>query len=108
MEVLEAGSRWVALGWSLDGSTATHYVIQFHREHHSSPAGPSPPPLWYNVTVSGGSHHSKLTGLDPATTYTVRVLPANEVGVGPASEPVSAQTLQEGESPFTYQTTVLI
>lgn len=71
-------------------------------------AGAPPPPpsqqLWYNVTVSATSglqgapsRTAKLTGLEPATIYAVRVLAANEVGVGPASEPVTAQTLQEGE-----------
>ncbi|KAJ1524379.1 hypothetical protein ONE63_010879 [Megalurothrips usitatus] len=96
VEVLEAGSRWLSLGWSPEGSGATHHVLQFRRDP-SGTAGPADSPTpWYNVTVSGGSgRYAKLSGLDPATAYVVRVLAANEVGVGPPSEPVAAQTLQE-------------
>ncbi|XP_034236273.1 Down syndrome cell adhesion molecule-like protein Dscam2 [Thrips palmi] len=107
LEVLEAGSRWLSLGWAVDGSGATHHVIQFRREPSSASdasaadnsvvsATPPQPQPWYNVTVPGGGQRSaKVTGLDPATTYAIRVLAANEVGVGPPGSPVTAQTLQE-------------
>ncbi|XP_052126797.1 cell adhesion molecule Dscam2-like isoform X3 [Frankliniella occidentalis] len=115
VEVLEAGSRWLTLGWVPDRAGATHHVIQFRRELPPTPrvlspsaGGPeigdaSPPGAagqqWYNVTVSGAGagagRPAKLTGLEPATVYAVRLLAANEVGVGPPSDTVTAQTLQE-------------
>lgn len=109
VEVVEVGSRWLSLVWAVDGSGATHHVIQFRREPSSAvdadsgAAAALPPQIaqhsaWHNVTVQGGGQRAaRVTALEPATTYAVRVLAANEVGVGPPSSPVTAQTLQEGQ-----------
>ncbi|KAK3933321.1 Down syndrome cell adhesion molecule-like protein Dscam2, partial [Frankliniella fusca] len=120
VEVLDAGSRWLLLGWLPDRVGVTHHVIQFRRELPLPPPSPiaevssnaldavvvpgAAAQPWYNVTVtgseavgsgSGASRTAKLTGLEPAVVYAVRLLAANEVGVGPPSQIVTAQTLQE-------------
>lgn len=61
----------------------------------------------YNFTsVSGdgedGSGDILLNGLEKYTRYTLVVQAFNEVGVGPLSEPVNAQTMEDGTFKFIF------
>jgi len=59
----------------------------------------SPESLWQNMTVSSDSRTARLSGLRPATAYFMRVIAANEVGLGaPSHPPLLALTTQEGKS----------
>jgi len=58
----------------------------------------SPESLWQNVTAGADSRTGRLSGLRPATAYLMRVIAANEVGLGaPSHPPLLALTTQEGE-----------
>lgn len=59
----------------------------------------------YNFTsINGdgedGTGEILLNGLSKYTRYTLTVQAYNEVGVGPLSEPVSAQTMEDGKLKF--------
>lgn len=62
----------------------------------------NPPYNFTSVTgdaeEGGGELH--LTGLRPYTRYTLVVQAYNQVGPGPLSEPLSVQTLEDGEFDF--------
>lgn len=67
----------------------------------------------YNFTsVNGdgedGSGEMLLNGLAKYTRYTLVVQAFNEIGVGPLSEPVSAQTMEDGESLYSLKVPVNI
>ena len=51
------------------------------------------------VNTSGEeSRHHVLTGLTPYTNYSVQVAAVNDGGTGPYSNPLTVETLQDGES----------
>lgn len=59
----------------------------------------------YNFTsVNGdgedGTGEMLLNGLSKYTRYTLVIQAFNEVGIGPLSEPVSAQTMEDGKCTF--------
>ncbi|KAJ8871661.1 hypothetical protein PR048_027988 [Dryococelus australis] len=92
VEIQEVGSRWLNVAWGPPFSShapISHYVLQFQ-----AGAGGA----WSNVTTGGSARSARLAGLRPSTSYVVRLLAVNEVGISPASKAVAATTLQEGLS----------
>ncbi|XP_070184378.1 cell adhesion molecule DSCAM-like, partial [Littorina saxatilis] len=95
LEVVNVGSRSVTLRWikPFDGnSPLLSYTLQYKNETD----------VWQgvlaNVTVPAVQPQATVPGLFPAFTYHIRVIANNSIGVSPASEVVTATTLEEAPS----------
>lgn len=87
VNVLEAGSRWLRLNWTVDTSDNTHFIIQFRPMHES---------IWYNFTISDSFYNYQIENLLPNTLYLIKVIAVNEIGRSKPSTDIMAKTLQEG------------
>lgn len=87
VNVLEAGSRWLRLNWTVDTNDNTHFIIQFRPMHENT---------WYNFTISDSFNNYQIENLLPNTLYLIKVIAVNEIGRSKPSIDIMAKTLQEG------------
>ncbi|GLG97350.1 Down syndrome cell adhesion molecule-like protein Dscam2, partial [Gryllus bimaculatus] len=95
LRVLDQSSRRVTVAWTpaQDGnSPITRYLIRYSPMKDAW-AGPS-----LETVVEGGQSSALLAGLQPATTYSVRVLAENTLGPGAASNELLVRTAEEAPS----------
>lgn len=91
VKIIEAGSRWLKLNWTMDYAGDTNYIIQYRPMHES---------VWYNFTLPKSNSNYKVETLLPNTLYLLKVIAVNEIGKSKASIEVTAKTLQEGKVLF--------
>ena len=87
--MLEAGSRWLRLNWTIESNDNTHFIIQYRPMHENG---------WYNFTIPASFENYQIEALLPNTAYVVKVIAVNEIGRSKPSADITAKTLQEGTS----------
>ncbi|GLG97357.1 Protein turtle [Gryllus bimaculatus] len=95
LRVLDQSSRRVTIAWApaQDGnSPITRYLVRYNKIKNAW-AGPI-----LETVVEGGQSSALLAGLQPATTYSVRVLAENTLGPGAASNELLVRTAEEAPS----------
>ncbi|XP_055593967.1 cell adhesion molecule Dscam2 isoform X17 [Uranotaenia lowii] len=92
LKVLDKSGRTVQLSWAkpYDGnSPLKRYIIEFKRSRGT----------WDNdvdrVIVPGHTNEAQVQKLSPATTYNIRIVAENEIGVSDSSEVVTIITAEE-------------
>lgn len=92
LKVLDKSGRTVQISWAkpYDGnSDIKRYIIEFKRSRGS----------WENdvdkVIVPGHTNDAQIQKLSPATTYHIRILAENEIGMSDSSEVVTIITAEE-------------
>lgn len=92
LKVLDKSGRSVQLNWATpyDGnSKLIRYIIEFKRSRGT----------WENdidrVIVPGHTNEAQVQKLSPATTYNIRIVAENEIGVSDSSEVVTIITAEE-------------
>ncbi|XP_040165862.1 Down syndrome cell adhesion molecule-like protein Dscam2 isoform X13 [Anopheles arabiensis] len=95
LKVLDKSGRTVQLSWAkpYDGnSPLKRYIIEFKRSRGS----------WENdidrVIVPGDTNEAQVQKLSPATTYNIRIVAENEIGVSDPSDVVTIITAEEAPS----------
>ncbi|XP_055624208.1 cell adhesion molecule Dscam2 isoform X50 [Toxorhynchites rutilus septentrionalis] len=95
LKVLDKSGRTVQLSWAkpYDGlSPLKRYIIEFKRSRGT----------WDNdvdrVIVPGHTNEAQVQKLSPATTYNIRIVAENEIGVSDSSEVVTIITAEEAPS----------
>nr|XP_029721290.1 Down syndrome cell adhesion molecule-like protein Dscam2 isoform X11 [Aedes albopictus] len=95
LKVLDKSGRTVQLSWAkpYDGnSPLKRYIIEFKRSRGT----------WENdvdrVIVPGHTNEAQVQKLSPATTYNIRIVAENEIGVSDSSEVVTIITAEEAPS----------
>ncbi|XP_052873092.1 cell adhesion molecule Dscam2 [Anopheles cruzii] len=95
LKVLDKSGRTVQLSWAkpYDGnSPLKRYIIEFKRSRGS----------WENdidrVIVPGDTNEAQVQKLSPATTYNIRIVAENEIGVSDPSDVVTIITAEEQPS----------
>lgn len=92
LKVLDKSGRSVQLSWAkpFDGNAEIkRYIIEFKRSRGT----------WEHdidrVIVPGHTHEAQVQKLSPATTYNIRIVAENEIGVSDSSEVVTIITAEE-------------
>uniref|UniRef100_A0A182QBV3 Down syndrome cell adhesion molecule n=1 Tax=Anopheles farauti TaxID=69004 RepID=A0A182QBV3_9DIPT len=95
LKVLDKSGRTVQLSWAkpYDGnSLLKRYIIEFKRSRGS----------WENdidrVIVPGDTNEAQVQKLSPATTYNIRIVAENDIGVSDPSDVVTIITAEEAPS----------
>ncbi|XP_049290912.1 Down syndrome cell adhesion molecule-like protein Dscam2 isoform X19 [Anopheles funestus] len=95
LKVLDKSGRTVQLSWAkpYDGnSPLKRYIIEFKRSRGS----------WENdidrVIVPGDTNEAQVQKLSPATTYNIRIVAENDIGVSDPSDVVTIITAEEAPS----------
>ncbi|XP_021705549.1 Down syndrome cell adhesion molecule-like protein Dscam2 isoform X5 [Aedes aegypti] len=95
LKVLDKSGRTVQLSWAkpYDGnSPLKRYIIEFKRSRGT----------WENdvdrVIVPGHTNEAQVQKLSPATTYNIRIVAENDIGVSDSSEVVTIITAEEAPS----------
>uniref|UniRef100_A0A182NC81 Down syndrome cell adhesion molecule n=1 Tax=Anopheles dirus TaxID=7168 RepID=A0A182NC81_9DIPT len=95
LKVLDKSGRTVQLSWAkpYDGnSVLKRYIIEFKRSRGS----------WENdidrVIVPGDTNEAQVQKLSPATTYNIRIVAENDIGVSDPSDVVTIITAEEAPS----------
>uniref|UniRef100_A0A182WFX7 Down syndrome cell adhesion molecule n=1 Tax=Anopheles minimus TaxID=112268 RepID=A0A182WFX7_9DIPT len=95
LKVLDKSGRTVQLSWAkpYDGnSLLKRYIIEFKRSRGS----------WENdidrVIVPGDTNEAQVQQLSPATTYNIRIVAENDIGVSDPSDVVTIITAEEAPS----------
>uniref|UniRef100_A0AAG5D0N3 Down syndrome cell adhesion molecule-like protein Dscam2 n=1 Tax=Anopheles atroparvus TaxID=41427 RepID=A0AAG5D0N3_ANOAO len=95
LKVLDKSGRTVQLSWAkpYDGnSPLKRYIIEFKRSRGS----------WENdidrVIVPGDTNEAQVQKLSPATTYNIRIVAENEIGISDPSDVVTIITAEEAPS----------
>ncbi|XP_058830692.1 cell adhesion molecule Dscam2 isoform X38 [Topomyia yanbarensis] len=95
LKVLDKSGRTVQLSWAKPyggNSPLKRYIIEFKRSRGT----------WENdvdrVIVPGHTNEAQVQKLSPATTYNIRIVAENEIGVSDSSEVVTIITAEEAPS----------
>ncbi|XP_058460382.1 cell adhesion molecule Dscam2 isoform X32 [Malaya genurostris] len=95
LKVLDKSGRTVQLSWATPyggNSPLKRYIIEFKRSRGT----------WENdvdrVIVPGHTNEAQVQKLSPATTYNIRIVAENEIGVSDSSEVVTIITAEEAPS----------
>lgn len=87
IEVIDIESRALKLRWEEVSGPVSYYLIQYREENTQ---------VWRNSTVSGDTMSAQISSLLPATTYVIRIMALNELGISEPSKSFTFSTLEEG------------
>ena len=84
----------VHVSWS-EESSATGYYVSYQRQDLGTPPVVTPQ---YERIVGGANTSVTLSGLEPGTTYRIRVWSTNGASVSSEAREVDVTTMESGES----------
>ncbi|KAI6651697.1 sidekick Protein [Oopsacas minuta] len=97
---VESDLYQLSINWEIpDSSTYCNISIIDHSIKYRTPSMTSS----QNITTGSSDVSFILTGLSPATYYTISVAFVNEIGIGIYSENVSVETLHQLEAPSNFE-----
>ena len=88
-----ATSTNVSVSWS-QVSGATGYYVSYQRQDLGAPPVVTPQ---YERIVGGATTSVTLSGLEPGTTYRIRVWSTNRTSVSSETREMDVTTMEEGE-----------
>ncbi|KAH9415976.1 hypothetical protein DERP_000471, partial [Dermatophagoides pteronyssinus] len=92
IKIIERDGRSIRIQWSTPysgNSPLTHYIVQHKPESEKLSSH------YYNLTLVASENSVSLNGLQPVTTYQVRIIAINDLGQSEPSDVMFVQTDEE-------------